>query len=640
MRRSAGRIGVAAALGLVGAAALVGLGVAAQTPQQQPTFRQGVQFVFVDVYPTRDGRLVDGLTRGDFQVFEDGKPQTIDTFEFIRFAPNAPDEARVDPNTGEDGDRLAADPHNRVFVVYLDTYHVTVEGSRAARLPLTRFLDRVIGPSDLFGVMTPDMPVRQLVFGRKVLSLEDILTRYWYWGRADLPPPQSPAVRVISPPCGDAGEVRQGRDGLDRTFSSLEGLMLKLAGMRDERKTVLLFSGGWTLCGPMSAGLPGRDMSPEARRLRELASMDFRQRYRDLLDLARRSNVTFESVDPQGLGTLDCSLDSGPCQTMSGLEGRSDTLRTLSNDTNGVAIVSTNNLEPGLRRIADDLSAYYLLGYYSTNSAFDGKYRRIDVKVQQPGVKVIARRGYLAPTEPPTAPPGAAAPSPDQSIDNALARLSTLDVSRDLATYAVREPGEVDVAVEMPGDWMAGAPSDGGATVSVRLLSAAGGDAGIGRARIEPGQRSALVAIPLSGEGPGPWTARVTVDAAGQSLRDGVEVATSTSHLIGPPIVYRADAPPVSPLHPAAEFAFSRLERIHVDWPEVGPVDRRQARLLDRTGRPLSIGVPVAERTEGGRSVVSVDLNLAPLFPGDYLIEVTVGRDAQSERRLLAIRIR
>jgi hypothetical protein len=117
--------------------------------QRPPIFRGAANFVYVDVYPRRDGHLVEGLRAEDFQVLEDGKPQKIETFEFIRTEPNAPVGERRDPNTKEDGDQQAADPRNRVFVIYLDLYHTTFFGAHETRAPLLEFLNRTIGASDL-----------------------------------------------------------------------------------------------------------------------------------------------------------------------------------------------------------------------------------------------------------------------------------------------------------------------------------------------------------------------------------------------------------------------------------------------------------------------------------------------------------
>ena len=66
------------------------------------------------------------------------------------------------------------------------------------------------------------------------------------------------------------------------------------------------------------------------------------------------------------------------------------------------------------------------------------------------------------------------------------------------------------------------------------------------------------------------------------------------------------------------------------------PFDQRQARLLSRTGQPLAVAATVTERDP---MTLAIDINLAPLGPGDYLVEVLVGAGAETEQRLIAIRV-
>src|SRR5262249_36393858 len=144
-------------------------------------FRGGAVLVTVDVYPQRDGRIAEGLTASDFQILEDGKPQKIENWEFVRVEPG-PEAGRRDPNTQRESLELAADPHNRVFVAFLDALHTTVAGSHDIRAPLVDTLNRIVAPNDLFGVMTQNIEPRHLVLGRRTLSVEEQLTRYWPWG--------------------------------------------------------------------------------------------------------------------------------------------------------------------------------------------------------------------------------------------------------------------------------------------------------------------------------------------------------------------------------------------------------------------------------------------------------------------------
>src|SRR5262245_17105474 len=127
MRRSAGWTTGAVAI-LLGFAGQHLFSQASQTQtaparQRPPVFRAGATYVSVDVYPRRDGKILEGLSPADFQVFEDGKPQAVENFEFIKSDPVTVDAERRDPNTKEEGDRWAEDPRVRVFVIYLATTH-------------------------------------------------------------------------------------------------------------------------------------------------------------------------------------------------------------------------------------------------------------------------------------------------------------------------------------------------------------------------------------------------------------------------------------------------------------------------------------------------------------------------------------
>src|SRR4029079_6660855 len=88
--------------------------------QQRPVFRGGTHFVRVDAYPLQNGKIVEGLKPEDFEVFEDGKPQAVESFDFIKFEGFSPEAERRDPQSQREGFDLAADPRYRLFVVYVD----------------------------------------------------------------------------------------------------------------------------------------------------------------------------------------------------------------------------------------------------------------------------------------------------------------------------------------------------------------------------------------------------------------------------------------------------------------------------------------------------------------------------------------
>lgn len=624
-----------------------------------PVFRGGTTFVSVDVYPRLDGAFVDGLGVDDFQVFEDGVPQRVESFQIIRNEPNPADGERRDPNTQADSDTQAADPRNRVFVVYLDLRHTTIAGSHYARQPVVDFLTRTIGRNDLFGVLTQEVPVGQLVFARRTETLEAELVKYWPWGQLDrsadelrTPLERRLAVCEALTPPGERGAplVELSRD--DLLMTSLEHLVRRLGDLRDERKNVLFISEGWVPRGPrpdllnatVSQGdIPAVGVGPGGRigigntmqpykedrawcdsEIARLASIDFEKRFLALLEAAVQANVSFYPVDVGGLRTQPTRA--------------TDTLRTLAENTDGFAVVSTNDLVGSVRRINDDLSAFYLLGYHSTNPAANGRFRKIEVKVARPDVRVSARRGYLAPT----AEMAAAAAAPRVStgpsaVDEAIGRLAFARADTELFVSAVPVPDGLHVVVELPVDVAARDGWKDGATVQATATGGGGRTASAGAA-IEAGARVAALTIPDAGTTPGTWQVAVQAEGRDQRLNRRVEIDVPAARLVGQALAWRAASSPRAPLRPLADARLTRIERLRVEWPVMASAETHVARLLDRSGKPLGQPLPVTSLAPD-RQAVAVDLPMSALPEGDYVIELVATRAGESERRLLPFRV-
>ena len=73
---------------------------------------------------------------------------------------------------------MAADPKYRVFVLYLDAWHIDFAGGHRVALPIIDLLNRMMGPQDLFGVMTPYLTIKDLLLGRSTLSIQEQLEKY------------------------------------------------------------------------------------------------------------------------------------------------------------------------------------------------------------------------------------------------------------------------------------------------------------------------------------------------------------------------------------------------------------------------------------------------------------------------------
>lgn len=658
-------------------AAVMTLGAAGQdqfpTPPtpQHPIFRAGATLVAVDVYPMKDGKVVPGLKAADFDIKEDGKPQQVEFFEFLKFDANPLDADRHDPGSAEEGERLAADPHHRAFVAYFDTYHMQAFGAWRSQSPVVMFFDRMLGPNDYFAAMDPETPIAQLTFGQRTESIDSAVSAMWPSAenaerRRDFPidGTEQWLTQCFQDRGGPVLAKLYARHRMELVIGGLNGLVEKLRTIREERTDVFLFSDGWVIDGTDKAlansawhelSTPGvvngrfrpggatekgggpPDVQKCNQELGRLANIDFMDEFRRLADNALKWNVAFYPISPEGLQPPPSGgLRTGTSPWL--ITGnKQDSLFGLAASTNGKPIVNINNIGPELRDLEQGLSSYYLLGYYTTNPALDGKYRRIEVNTRADGVKVTARRGYIAYANPLVTTTSMNSTEVSEE-KRAMGALSRLDSPEAVMTTGVVSGSDVAVVAEV-GSAYATAIANG-ADVTVTLTGASGAAPATSTAHIDKGARSAIVRLPIPSS-PGPWLASVVVGAPGDGLSTSLTVTApaSPAALVGEPILYRATPSPRSPLWPSASFQFTRNDRLHLEWATNGPLDSHVGRLLDRRGQPLAVGVSLTEPPNASRPTLAGDVSLAPLAPGDYLVELVVGKGAKTERHLVAIRI-
>ena len=625
--------------------------------ERRQRFRSGAHYVRVDVYPTRDGRPIAALTASDFELLEDGKPQVIDSLEYIEHPEWTPSGGRRDPSSQRAGMELARDPAYRVFVLYLDAFHVDFAGSKRASRPIADLLNRMTGPRDLFGVLTPAQSVKDLLLGQITQTIDEQLAKYPTWGLADRlePQPGEAELEFYFPDGKRLIALRR----LDKVYGDLESVIAVLGDLRDERKNIIYVSdsmaspraptlvdpdpgsggrppgigvgaGGKLTMGSRNAADPDR-LRLVAERSRLLA-IDFEHRFRELIQRARHANVSFYILRPGGLDP-NSSL----------LERNISNLQTLAEGTDGLAVLLSNDLRAAVAKIAQDLSSHYVLGYYTSNMRWDGRTRKITVRLKGSGETLRARREYRAPTEAEMASirnvEAAAANRADPSaLDTALSALGRIDPVPRFKAYATHVGSDIVLVAEIgPAEIEAGRWRSGG-NVDV-MLSAADGGALTARGRIEPGARGTLVPI-RAGRGAGPWHAHVRIRGEdGTTHTDSVTVDEPAAGFMSRPIVYRAGSAAASPFRPASIFHFRRTERVRVEWPVLQRLDQPTVRVLDRNGAPLPVTVVVTAIESADPQRIAAEINLAPLNKGDYLIELTGRAGERSEQQLLAIRV-
>jgi VWFA-related protein len=584
---------------------------------QQPVFRGGVNLVRVDVIVTgRNGEPVTDLTQDDFEVFEDGRPQTIEQFRLVdATGAGREDLPPVELRTRDDELFDAEREDVRVFAILLDDYHVARTRSNTVRDTLVRFIREHVRPNDLLTLVYPLTPVTTLTFTRDHESISRAIRTFE--GRKGDYTPRNAAEEQHWRNLPAIERIRT-----DVVIDALSALSVRLGSLREGRKSIILVSDGFG-----------------ANQLR----------LRDVQRDANRNNVSIYPFDPCGL-TMTQGFTASGQPDCSSSRVRRDTLRVLAEETDGRAIVNRNSLTEGLAQIARDASYYYLLGYTSTQPANDGQFHELRVQVKRRGVDVRARKGFWTLSAAEVTRAATARPVVLTPVQRALAAIDiAADARRYVRTWVGSERGndgltQVTVAWELlPRRNLQQWEQPG--RVSVTAAAADGTLHFQGDGTITAAPQRMVFSAP-----PGRLDVRVAVASAGNGEtidREvlNVDVPDLTAPLaLSTPRVYvartgnefrtlAADAAAV----PTARREFARTERLLIRFDAYGAGPQTPtAAVVNWAGERLT-GITVQRAETGGSHQISIPLG--SLAPGEYAIEIVATGEGAETRQLVPLRV-
>jgi len=664
-----------------------------KTPQ--PVFRAGINFVRVDVIVSdKNGAVLSDLKQSDFEITEDGKPQTVETFKFIKLdggAAPGPDGPPRAIRTDADEESEAARDDVRLFAVFLDDYHVRRLASMSVRDPLSKFIETQLGPSDMIGLMYPLQSVLNVRMTRNHEAVVQGIQRF-VGRKYDYTPMNEIEQQYANYPTETVERIR-----VKVSLSALKGLIVHMGTLKEGRKSLIVVSEGFTYMVPPQMRSPNSQMPALGNlgggfdqltedRANFSATVDMQQELREVYDEANRQNVSLYPVDPRGLAAFEFDLSEPAVNNdmdRQYLNATMDTLRTLAENTDGRAIVNRNDLAAGMKQIVRDSSAYYLVGYSSTVAPSDGKFHEIKVRVKRPGVQVRARKGYWALTAEETsralAPPK---PGPAPAVTAALANVVSSTRARLIRTWIGTSRGENgktkvtfvwEPTPRSPGD-RAAQPGDQPSRVSVMAVGADGAPYFRGRvpdvalaslSTASPGSSGSAGASTAADGGntprtpsrvvfdaaPGKMQLRLSVEGAGSGVLDSevrdivIPDLTSTQTSLGTPVLFRARTPrEIQQLKadaqavPATTREFSRTDRVFMRVAAYGAgAPALSVHMLNRAGQAMSELPVTAPAAPGGEALV--DVPLSGVAPGDYIIEVKATGEGGEAKELIGFRV-
>ncbi|MDP3717943.1 MAG: VWA domain-containing protein [Acidobacteriota bacterium] len=388
------------------------------SPSQQPsaTFRTDVNLVEVHAVVTdARGEFVRDLTRDDFKIFESGRVQTPSVFQLVD-TPMAAQTRKTTSLTAEPDVRAsAARFEGRLYVLVLDDLHTNALRSQSVRRAARQFIERHLADGDLAAVVHTSgrsdagqelTPSRRLLLaavdrfhGQKLPSItaerlavhlndRDLERAMNSSGDTGSASSSNATSRTEDPRDAERGMNAQ------RALGAIRNIAKWMSDVPGRRKSLVLFSEGIEY-----------DIYDV---FNNRAASSIMADARDAVAAAQRANVTIFAVDPRGLTQLgdeaitiqslsdDPQVDYGTSRGFANeLLMAQESLISLAQETGGLAVVRQSDLAGGLARIERDTSRYYILGYVADPTTSPGKFRKIEVKVNRPGLTIRARRGYV-----------------------------------------------------------------------------------------------------------------------------------------------------------------------------------------------------------------------------------------------------
>jgi VWFA-related protein len=351
----------------------------------------------VVVRDAKTGELIRGLKQSDFTILENGKPQQISSFDFESVDMAQPlNEATISglaaaQSKAGGGARPEDLRNHRLIVFFFDLTSMQPEDLDRSVTAAKDFLSKKLQPADLVALVSLDtsLKVDQDFTSDKDLLIGKIGMYNGTEGDAFAQGANANSNQVEDASGYTPDESEYNDVNTDRELYALRAISKSLEKI-NQKKSLLYFSGGLTRDG-----------------IENQASL------RSAINAAVRANLSIYSLDTRGLQAISPlgdastaslrgtgSFNGGAIQNNFNSNFASqETLTTLSADTGGKAFLDSNDFSPAFAQIQRDTSAYYVIGFHPSNPAKDGRYRKLQVKVNRPGVKLEYRPGYYAPAD-------------------------------------------------------------------------------------------------------------------------------------------------------------------------------------------------------------------------------------------------